>query len=70
MLGCVKPSLSRCCKGSRGFIMAKKEYMGIQIDYSRDSLFDKLGLARLQESYMREDEESPQVDRDWETSGK
>ncbi len=40
--------------------MAKKEYLGIQIDYSRDSLFDKLGLARLKESYMREDEESPQ----------
>ena len=40
--------------------MAKKEYMGIQIDYSRDALFDKLGLARLKESYMREDEESPQ----------
>lgn len=40
--------------------MAKKEYMGLQIDYGRDSLFDKLGLARLKESYMREDEESPQ----------
>ena len=34
--------------------------MGLQIDYARDSLFDKLGLARLKESYMREDEESPQ----------
>ena len=40
--------------------MAKKEYLGIQIDYARDSLFDKLGVARLQESYMREDETSPQ----------
>ena len=40
--------------------MAKKEYMGIQIDYGRDALFDKLGMARLQESYMREDETSPQ----------
>jgi len=40
--------------------MAKKEYMGIQIDLSRDELFDKLGLQRLKESYMREEEESPQ----------
>jgi len=40
--------------------MAKKEYLGIQIDYARDSLFDKLGVSRLQESYMREDETSPQ----------
>ena len=38
----------------------KKEHMGIQIDLSRDELFDKLGLSRLRESYMREDEESPQ----------
>ena len=38
----------------------KKEYMGIQIDYSRDALFDDLGIQRLKESYMREDEESPQ----------
>ncbi len=30
--------------------MAKREYMGIQIDESRDDLFDKLGLQRLQES--------------------
>ncbi len=34
--------------------------MSLQIDYGRDALFDKLGLARLQESYMREDETSPQ----------
>jgi len=40
--------------------MAKTEYMGIQIDYSRDNLFDKLGLARLKESYMTEEENSPQ----------
>jgi len=33
---------------------------GIKIDYSRDSLFDELGLKRLKESYMREDEQSPQ----------
>lgn len=33
---------------------------GIKVDYKRDGLFDKLGLLRLKESYMREDEESPQ----------
>jgi len=32
----------------------------IVIDYSRDSLFDELGIKRLKESYMREDETSPQ----------
>jgi ribonucleoside-diphosphate reductase alpha chain len=40
--------------------MAKREYMGIQIDESRDDLFDKLGLQRLQESYMRDEETTPQ----------
>jgi len=40
--------------------MAKQDYMGIQIDLSRDELFDKLGVQRLKESYMREDESSPQ----------
>ncbi len=35
-------------------------YLGINVDYSRDSLFDLLGIKRLKESYMREDEESPQ----------
>ena len=40
--------------------MAKQDYMGIQIDLSRDELFDKLGIQRLKESYMREDETSPQ----------
>ena len=40
--------------------MIKKEYLGIQIDLSKDKLFDKLGIQRLQESYMREDETSPQ----------
>lgn len=29
-------------------------------DYSRDSLFDPLGLMRLRDSYMRDDENSPQ----------
>ena len=36
------------------------EYLGINIDLGRDSLFDELGLKRLRESYMREDETSPQ----------
>mgnify|MGYP001350504882 CR=1 FL=1 len=40
--------------------MAKEDFLGIQIDRARDGLFDKLGIQRLQESYMREDEESPQ----------
>ena len=34
--------------------------MPIKIDLSRDSLFDELGLTRLRESYMRDDETSPQ----------
>jgi len=38
----------------------KDTYLGIEVDLSRDSLFDKLGLQRLKESYMREDETSPQ----------
>jgi ribonucleoside-diphosphate reductase alpha chain len=33
---------------------------GITVDYSRDELFDELGKIRLRESYMREDEQSPQ----------
>jgi ribonucleoside-diphosphate reductase alpha chain len=33
---------------------------GITVDFSRDSLFDELGKKRLKESYMREDENSPQ----------
>lgn len=33
---------------------------GIKVDYTRDSLFDALGLIRLKESYLREDEISPQ----------
>jgi len=33
---------------------------GIVVDYSRDELFDELGIKRLKESYMREDETSPQ----------
>lgn len=33
---------------------------GIKVDYSRDKLFDSLGLKRLEESYMMEGETSPQ----------
>jgi ribonucleoside-diphosphate reductase alpha chain len=33
---------------------------GIKIDYSRDQLFDSLGIKRLKESYMTPDEVSPQ----------
>ena len=40
--------------------MAKQDYLGIQIDTSRDDLFDKLGLQRLKESYMTEEETTPQ----------
>ena len=36
------------------------EYLGIKIDLERDKLFDELGVKRLKESYMKEDEESPQ----------
>jgi ribonucleoside-diphosphate reductase alpha chain len=32
----------------------------IKIDLDRDKLFDELGIKRLQESYMKEDEKSPQ----------
>jgi ribonucleoside-diphosphate reductase alpha chain len=37
-----------------------EEYLGIKIDLSRDNLFDELGIKRLKESYMKEDETSPQ----------
>ena len=36
------------------------EYKGIKIDLEQDKLFDELGLKRLKESYMRDDETSPQ----------
>jgi ribonucleoside-diphosphate reductase alpha chain len=32
----------------------------IEVDYSRDKLFDELGIKRLKESYMKEEENSPQ----------
>ena len=37
-----------------------ENYLGITIDYDRDKLFDELGIKRLQESYMKDDETSPQ----------
>ena len=36
------------------------KYLGINIDLERDKLFDELGIKRLQESYMKEEETSPQ----------
>ena len=36
------------------------EYLGINIDLERDKLFDELGIKRLKESYMKEDETTPQ----------
>jgi len=36
------------------------EYLGIKIDLERDNKFDELGIKRLKESYMKENEESPQ----------
>lgn len=40
--------------------MAEDIVHGIRVDYSRDKLFDDLGLKRLRESYMKEEEQSPQ----------
>lgn len=36
------------------------EYLGINIDFSRDSLFSEAGYSRLKEGYMIEGETSPQ----------
>ena len=38
----------------------KEKVHGINIEYSRDNLFDELGIKRLKESYMKESEHSPQ----------
>ena len=38
----------------------KDTILGITVDYTRDKLFDELGLKRLKESYMKDDEVSPQ----------
>ena len=35
------------------------EYSGITVDLDRDNLFDELGIKRLKESYMKNDEISP-----------
>lgn len=40
--------------------MTTETYLGITIDKGRDALFDELGLKRLRESYMKDDETSPQ----------
>jgi ribonucleoside-diphosphate reductase alpha chain len=40
--------------------MTKNVVYGINVDYTRDSLFDELGIKRLKESYMKDDEVSPQ----------
>jgi len=37
-----------------------EEYLDIKIDLEKDKLFDELGIKRLKESYMKEDETSPQ----------
>ena len=44
----------------KGVKMQNTVVHGIEVDYNRDSLFDELGIKRLKESYMREDEVSPQ----------
>ena len=36
------------------------EVHGIRVDYTRDELFDELGKLRLKESYMKDEEVSPQ----------
>ena len=40
--------------------MAENVVHGINVDYSRDKLFDELGIKRLKDSYMKEEETSPQ----------
>jgi ribonucleoside-diphosphate reductase alpha chain len=40
--------------------MQKDIIHGIKVDYSRDKLFDELGVKRLKESYMKDEEVSPQ----------
>ena len=36
------------------------QYLGLEIDLTRDELFDELGQLRIKESYLRDDEISPQ----------
>jgi ribonucleoside-diphosphate reductase alpha chain len=40
--------------------MNKQEYLGLQIDYDNDKMYDPIGYARLKDSYMSEGETSPQ----------
>ena len=40
--------------------MRTAEFHGITVDLDRDKLFDSLGIQRLKESYMKEEESSPQ----------
>ena len=40
--------------------MSNDAIHGITVKYERDSLFDELGLKRLKESYMKDEEVSPQ----------
>ena len=40
--------------------MPKDDLDGVSIDLNRDELLDVLGKNRLKESYMKEEEESPQ----------
>ena len=40
--------------------MTQEIVNGVVVDYSRDNLFDELGLKRLKESYMKDNEVSPQ----------
>ena len=40
--------------------MTKDVVHGINVNYTRDGLFDELGIKRLKESYMTDDEVSPQ----------
>ena len=40
--------------------MTQEIYNDIKVDSSRDSLFDEIGKIRMKESYMKDDETSPQ----------
>ena len=40
--------------------MKTAEYHGVTVDLDRDNLFDILGIQRLKESYMKDEEVSPQ----------
>jgi ribonucleoside-diphosphate reductase alpha chain len=38
----------------------REKYLGIEIDRERNLLFDSLGIKRMKESYMRDEEDCPQ----------